>query len=87
MQYNQVTAELLQQFCEITGEQFVLTGKESTVTYARDYTEDLVYYPDVVIKPGTTAEVAELVKLCAAANIPVTPRGSRNWFKRRCTTC
>lgn len=76
MQYNQVTAELLQQFCEITGEQFVLTGKESTVTYARDYTEDLVYYPDVVIKPGTTAEVAELVKICAAANIPVTPRGA-----------
>ncbi|MBP6304317.1 MAG: FAD-binding oxidoreductase, partial [Bacteroidia bacterium] len=76
MQYNQVTAELLQQFCQITGEQFVLTGKESTVTYARDYTEDLVYYPDVVIKPGTTAEVAAVVRLCAAANIPVTPRGA-----------
>ncbi len=44
--------------------------------YAQDHTEDLVYYPEVVVKPRTVEEVAAIVKLCNEARIPVTPRGA-----------
>jgi glycolate oxidase len=35
--------------------------------------------PDVVVKPKTTFEVAEIVKLAYDNNIPIVPRGSSSW--------
>jgi glycolate oxidase len=35
----------------------------------------LRYLPDVVVKPGTTEEISQLLKLCNRYKIPVTPRG------------
>lgn len=32
--------------------------------------------PDIVVFPETTAEVAEIVKLCAGANMPIVPFGA-----------
>lgn len=76
MQYNKVTASQIKQFQSIVGQSFVITGKEETHEYARDYTEDLEYYPDVVVKPRTAEEVAAIVKMCNDANIALTPRGA-----------
>lgn len=76
MQYNKVTETQIKQFQSIVGQPFVIIGKEEVNRYARDYTEDLVYYPEVVVKPRTAAEVAGIVKLCNEAMIPVTPRGA-----------
>jgi glycolate oxidase len=55
----------------------VLTDREALDHHGHDETEDLRHPPDVVVKPRTTAEVAAVVKLCAAHNIPITPMGAR----------
>lgn len=44
--------------------------------YASDYTEDLVYMPEVVAKPKTPADVSTILAFCTQNNIPVTPRGA-----------
>lgn len=44
--------------------------------YAHDHTEDLSYYPEVVLRPSTAEEVSRILKLCNDNNIAVTPRGA-----------
>lgn len=76
MQYNKVTEEQIKTFQEIIGEPFVINNKQDTEMYARDYTEDLLYFPEVVLKPANTNEVAAILTYCNANNLPVTPRGA-----------
>jgi glycolate oxidase len=47
------------------------------MAYSHDETEDLHYSPEVVLKPGTSMEIASIVKYCNAHNFPVTPMGAR----------
>lgn len=61
---------------QIVGEQYVFVDEESKNKYGRDYTEDLVYYPEVVVKPANTKQVADILSLCDTERIPVTPRGA-----------
>lgn len=76
MQYNKVTETQIKEFQSIVGQPFVIIGKEEIEVYAHDYTEDLVYYPEVVVKPQTAEEIAAIVKICYEASIPITPRGA-----------
>ncbi|MES2778820.1 MAG: FAD-linked oxidase C-terminal domain-containing protein [Bacteroidota bacterium] len=76
MQYNKVSEGQIKQFQSIVGQPFVIIDNENMAGYAQDHTEDLVYYPEVVVKPRTVEEVAAIVKLCNEARIPVTPRGA-----------
>jgi len=76
MDYQPISTELLQQLKTIVGEVYVLTEVEDLENYSHDETEDLVYYPQVVVKPQSAEEVAALLKLCNANHIPVTPRGA-----------
>ncbi|MFN2440247.1 MAG: FAD-binding oxidoreductase, partial [Chitinophagaceae bacterium] len=63
-------------FKKIVGEQNVFVDAEVLHHYSHDETEDLHYLPDVVIKPKTAGEISELLKICNAHKIPVTPRGA-----------
>jgi glycolate oxidase len=81
--YMPVTAEaknnfLLQLgvFKRIVGDSFVFTDEESLDHYAHDETENLHFLPDIVIKPRSTAEISEIMRVCNANRIPVTPRGA-----------
>lgn len=76
MQFGKVTDGLLNRFREIVGTEHVHIDKEVLADNARDYTEDLRFYPDVVIRPGTAEEISALLKLCNSEKIPVTPRGA-----------
>ncbi len=78
MRYNPVTGEILQEITRIVGEKNLLTGKEELGSYAHDETEGERYgnRPEVVVFPGSTEEVARLVKLANHRLIPVTPRGA-----------
>src|SRR5580765_6006597 len=71
-----LTAEIINEFKTIVGENFVLYDEEVLNHYAHDETENLHYLPDVVIKPGTTQEVSAVMKICNSKKIPVTPRGA-----------
>jgi glycolate oxidase len=76
MPYNKVTDEILTAIKQIVGNDAVITGHAEMEKYSHDETEDLRYYPEVVVKPKLTEEVAALLKLCNEHLIPVTPRGA-----------
>jgi glycolate oxidase len=75
--FNRVTAETITQLTEILGDRYVLADMESLLEYGHDETEDLSFPPEVVVKPGTPEEVSAILKICNAAQIPVTPIGAR----------
>ena len=70
------TKKLLEQFKAIAGDQFVLVDEESMQVYGHDETEDLLFLPDIVIRPRTTQEISGILQLCNRYKIPVTPRGA-----------
>jgi glycolate oxidase len=45
--------------------------------YGHDQTEDLVFLPEIVLKPETLEEVSQIMKYCYLENICVTPSGAR----------
>ena len=75
MQYTKITVDLLDEIKSAVGAANVFTDEESLRNYAHDETEDLIYYPEVVVKPMDTAAVSALLKLCSENHVPVTPRG------------
>ncbi|MGJ7030476.1 FAD-binding oxidoreductase [Niabella hirudinis] len=72
---KKITAEHIEAFKQIVGAAHVIVDTESLEFYAHDETETLHFVPEVVVKPGSTAEVSELFKICNRDLIPVTPRG------------
>lgn len=64
-------------FCEIIGVDYVYQDADNRTKYGHDETEDLVFHPEVILKPGSTKEVAAILKYCNANIIPVTPQGAR----------
>ncbi len=71
-----LTTHHIEAFKKIVGEQFVLLDEESLNNYSHDETEDLHYFPEVVVKPRTAEEISVILKICNKEKIPVTPRGA-----------
>ena len=61
----------------IVGHAHVLTQAEDTAGYLADWTGQYQAPALAVVRPGTTDEVAEVVKLCNARNFAVVPQGGR----------
>ena len=59
---------------EIVGPEYVSTLLEDLVAYSYDGTL-LERRPDVVVRPGSAEEVAEVVRLAYEREIPLVPRG------------
>ena len=59
----------------IVGPEHVLTTPEDRWTYAYDST-DLAALPDLVVFPGSAAEIAGMVRLANEHGFPVVPRGA-----------
>jgi len=68
--------DFLDQFKAIAGAQYVLVDNESLQQYGHDETENLVFLPDVVIRPRTAEEISAVMRICNQHKIPVTPRGA-----------
>lgn len=64
-------------FKRIIGESNVLLGAEQMEAYSRDETEDLRFMPEVVLKPASTQELAQIMKICFEKELAVTPMGAR----------
>src|SRR4030095_14790344 len=71
-----LTAEIINEFKAIVGENYVLYDNETLDRYAHDETENLYYLPDAVIKPRHAEQISAIMKICNTKKIPVTPRGA-----------
>jgi len=73
--YNKITPAIIKKITVIVGEDAVIINRADLEKYSHDETEDLSYYPELVVKPNTTEQIAQLLKLCNEHLIPVTARG------------
>jgi glycolate oxidase len=76
--YNPVTPDLVEALTGLVGKGSVFTDPEKLEAYSHDETDASIYghSPEVVVMPGTTEQVAQVVKLANKARVPVTPRGA-----------
>lgn len=73
--FSTITPEILDKFTHIVGSENIFQDTLLIERYAHDETEDLIFYPEVVVKPNTPEQISGLLKICNEYNIPVTPRG------------
>lgn len=74
--FHRVTDRHVEELRQIVGASFVSTDREVLADHSHDYTEDLRFYPEVVVKPRTAQEIASILRLCNREHIPATPRGA-----------
>jgi len=74
--YASITSDILKSLTEICGAEYVFTDAEQLQNYSHDETEDLKFLPAVVVKPTTVNQIAEIMRIANAEQIPVTPRGA-----------
>ena len=63
---------ILQDLVAAIGADYVLTG-DATAKWQKDWTGDYVLNPAVVVRPGTTEEVAAIMRIAHAADMAVVP--------------
>jgi glycolate oxidase len=77
--YQPVTPAVVGQLRDIVGERHVVyDDPERLLDYAHDEVAGAEYahMPDVLVKPASAAEIAEIMRLANRERIPVTPRGA-----------
>ena len=74
--YTRLTETHIQALRTITGDAYAAVSNEQLEKYGQDETEDLVFKPEIVLKPADTAQVSSILKYCNENSIPVTPRGA-----------
>jgi glycolate oxidase len=76
MSFHKINPDDVLFFKSVCGDKQVLADEENLARCASDQTEDLNYPPEIVLRPGDTAEVSRIMKYCNERLIPVTPRGA-----------
>ena len=76
--YNKINRETLVALEAVVGAEYVLTAPEILDKYKTDEETNPRYFhiPEVVVIPGTTQEIAEIVKLANKFLVPITVRGA-----------
>jgi len=69
-------AELARRMAAVVGARNCVSDPSELITYECDGLTHGRVHPDLVVLPGSTAEVVEVVKLARAAGRPIVPRGS-----------
>lgn len=75
MLYHKITPEFLEKLSFILPGDAIILDESTKNEYAHDETEDFHFLPEVVLKPENAGQISEIVKLCNAYQVPVTPRG------------
>jgi len=84
MKYNKINNEFIDYLQHIVGSDFVFVDHSILMEYGSDYTEDLVFPPEVLVRPSTKEQVSEIMKLSKLHNVPVTPIGARTGLSGGC---
>jgi glycolate oxidase len=77
METKTLSKEILSGLQAIVGQPYIFTDDETRRDYGHDETEDYNFPPSVVVKPGTTQEVSQIMQLATQYQIPVVPIGGR----------
>ena len=64
------------------GERGVLTDPADTAPYCEDWRRLYKGRTPAVLRPATTGEVADAVRMCAAAGVPIVPHGRQHQHGR-----
>ena len=70
-----VTTPLLDRIRAVVGDRGMLTDSADTAPYSEDWRRLYKGRTPAVIRPATTQELAEVVRLCAEAGTPIVPQG------------
>jgi glycolate oxidase len=75
--FEKVSPQVEEAVAAVVGPENVLRGPEKTADYSHDEfsLRDIRHEPELVVKPATEYQVAEVLKLAGERKIPVTPRG------------
>lgn len=73
--YNKADEKITEKLREIAGRDSVFTDEENLKLYSKDYTENLSFNPEIIVKPVNTSQVSSILKLANEYRIPVIPRG------------
>lgn len=73
--YNKINDEILKRLIDISGKEYVICDPDNLKLYSKDYTENLSFNPEVIVKPNSTEEISLIMKLANEFKIPVVPRG------------
>ena len=77
VEYKKIDIDDITVFKKIVSSSFVYTDADRLSDYSHDETEDLVFSPEIVLKPNNTYQVSLILKYCFDNNISVTPCGAR----------
>jgi glycolate oxidase len=74
---SQITPAVRAAIEAVVGPANAFSGPDKTCDYGHDEfsMKEIGHEPDIVVRPGSTAEVAAVVRIANAHGIPVTPRG------------
>ena len=75
--YQKVDKTILDKLAAVVGDNHVFFDEENKNKYASDETEDLRFFPEVIVKPVTPEEISQILILANQYHIPVTPQGAR----------
>ena len=75
--YKKVTKEIISKLEKIVGRENLILDPEKMADYSHDefWLAEIAHMPEVVVKPQSTEEVSDILRLADRERIPVTPRG------------
>lgn len=76
MAYTKITSEHINLLHEILEVESISINQDLLEKYGRDETEDLMFKPEVVLKPKTVEQISLIMKFATTHTIPVTVRGA-----------
>lgn len=74
--YTKLSPEHINLLKQIINPEDVLIDHDNLSKYGKDETEDLLFKPEVVVKPKTVSQISDIMKFANAHKIPVTARGA-----------
>lgn len=74
-----IPSRVINSLKEAAGKESVITDRESLLCYSYDATR-IERIPDLLVRPGTSLEVAAILKIANNEKIPVIPRGAGSGF-------
>ena len=74
--YAILNKDLIAALSALVGPGDAFTDQEKKEHYGQDETEDLVFLPELILRPSSVAEVSAIAAFCHSHHIPLTTRGA-----------